>query len=249
MTRLLLLYPRPWRDRHGDEMDALLAARAPDLRDRLDLVRGALDAHLHPELVPGPDGSFGNRPDAALRRLGVATMAGALLWVLAWTLAGTGPMVTDEHGTYRDGGAAMLPFLASLWLLVAGIAGHLGGLPGDAQLARIGAIIAVGGLVLWSFGPWLMVPGIVGIAGTATFAIGARRSGAWSGLPAAVLAAAVLLPLVPLALVGGRLVVANDIAIAVVAVSISSVAWLVVGAMHLGAVRSGASAADGPLPA
>lgn len=248
MTRLLQLYPRPWRDRHGDEMDALLVARAPGLRGRLDIVRGALDAHLHPELVPGPDGSFGVRPDTARRRLGVATMAGATLWVLAWALAGTGPMVTDEHGTYRDGGAAMLPYLASLWLLVFGIAGHIGRLPADGRITRIGAFAAMGGLALWSFGPWILAAGIVGIAGTAAFAFGAWRTGAWPGLPAAVLVAAVLLPLVPLALAGTGLVVASDIVIAVVAVGISSVAWLVVGAMHLGAVRSGVSASDGPLP-
>lgn len=44
-ARLLRLYPAAWRARYGDEMLALLADRRPGLRDRLDLVRGAWDAH------------------------------------------------------------------------------------------------------------------------------------------------------------------------------------------------------------
>lgn len=49
--RLLRLYPREWRDRYGEEFTELLAARPPSLRDRLDIVRGALDARIHPQVV------------------------------------------------------------------------------------------------------------------------------------------------------------------------------------------------------
>lgn len=44
---VLLMYPRRWRERYGDEMAALLAEREPGWRDLLDLVRGGLDARLH----------------------------------------------------------------------------------------------------------------------------------------------------------------------------------------------------------
>ena len=46
---LLRLYPRAWRERYGEELSAHLAAQRP-LRIGVvaDLVRGALDAHLHP---------------------------------------------------------------------------------------------------------------------------------------------------------------------------------------------------------
>jgi hypothetical protein len=51
MTRhlLLRLYPRAWRERYGEELSAQLEAQRP-LRIGVvaDLVRGALDAHLHP---------------------------------------------------------------------------------------------------------------------------------------------------------------------------------------------------------
>ena len=46
---LLRLYPRAWRERYGEELGAQLEAQRP-LRIGVvaDLVRGALDAHLHP---------------------------------------------------------------------------------------------------------------------------------------------------------------------------------------------------------
>ena len=44
---VLRAYPRPWRERYGAEMAALLAERQPGWWDLLDLVRGGLDARLH----------------------------------------------------------------------------------------------------------------------------------------------------------------------------------------------------------
>jgi hypothetical protein len=52
-SRWLRVYPRAWRDRYEAELLALLEARPPDRRARIDLARGALDAHLHP-LTPPP---------------------------------------------------------------------------------------------------------------------------------------------------------------------------------------------------
>ena len=48
VTGVLRLYPRWWRRRYGDEMRALLDAAQPRRGHRRDLVRGALDAWLHP---------------------------------------------------------------------------------------------------------------------------------------------------------------------------------------------------------
>lgn len=47
---LLGLYPAVWRSRYGDEFAELLAARPPNLRDRLDIVRGAIDARIRPQV-------------------------------------------------------------------------------------------------------------------------------------------------------------------------------------------------------
>ena len=47
---LLRLYPARWRERYGEEIASLAAGESSILRS-LDLLRGAIDAHLHPELV------------------------------------------------------------------------------------------------------------------------------------------------------------------------------------------------------
>jgi len=249
MSRLLRLYPSAWRDRHGEELLALLETRPPNLRDRIDLVRGALDARLHPELLPGPDGTFTARPDVAIRRLGVATMAGSITWALTWWIATTGPMVTDQHGTYRDGSAALLPWFVSMWLLVIGVAVHGGRLPAEARLARVGVVAAVSGLVVWSFGPWAWPGMAIGIPGLAVFGIGAWRSGAWPTLPSALLiGAAILVAVAILVALAGALATVETV-LALGTIAIASVAWLVVGAMHLGAVRPGAPSPGGSIPA
>ncbi|HXM53868.1 MAG TPA: hypothetical protein VOB72_00645 [Candidatus Dormibacteraeota bacterium] len=50
MRFLLRLYPREWRCRYGAEMDAMLRQGGRlGPRDAIDLLRGALDARLHPQ--------------------------------------------------------------------------------------------------------------------------------------------------------------------------------------------------------
>lgn len=51
---ILRAYPRAWRDRYEHELAAMLAVRPPSGGQVLDLVRGALDARLHPGLVAQP---------------------------------------------------------------------------------------------------------------------------------------------------------------------------------------------------
>jgi hypothetical protein len=50
---LLRLYPRRWRERYGDEFELVLRAWTPGSRAALDVVRGALDAHVR-AARPGP---------------------------------------------------------------------------------------------------------------------------------------------------------------------------------------------------
>jgi Clp amino terminal domain, pathogenicity island component len=59
---LLWLYPRRWRRRYGDEFLAVLEERGFSVTALLDILRGALDAWLHPELVavPAPVGGSAN---------------------------------------------------------------------------------------------------------------------------------------------------------------------------------------------
>jgi hypothetical protein len=46
--RVLSLYPRAWRERYGEELCALLDETPPRVTVTLDLLRGALAAHLRP---------------------------------------------------------------------------------------------------------------------------------------------------------------------------------------------------------
>lgn len=57
MRSLIRLYPRRWRERYEAEILDLLAERPASIADGLDLVRGAFDAHLHPQ-------AHGSRPAA-----------------------------------------------------------------------------------------------------------------------------------------------------------------------------------------
>lgn len=91
---LLRLYPSRWRARYGTEMEDLLADQALTPRLALDLLRGALDAHLHPELVGPvlaassgvtfPIGSHGPTPALVASVTFLATvLTGALIWDLS----------------------------------------------------------------------------------------------------------------------------------------------------------------------
>lgn len=51
--RLLLLYPRPWRERYGEEFLALLGEGPLSASEWVDVLRGAMDAWLSAEVRGG----------------------------------------------------------------------------------------------------------------------------------------------------------------------------------------------------
>lgn len=158
-TGLLRLYPARWRERYGDEMAALLETRPPDWRARLDLVRGAFDAHLR-----SPEPEHGPR----------ASVAAALVAGAAWTISGVasagGPAPPDWPG-YLD---ATLPVavVGTLAILIASM--------GVARLAwtssgaglELAVVATVVGHVAWAAalvvaalgGPYGAVTAITGTA-------------------------------------------------------------------------------------
>ena len=78
MTSLMRLYPRDWRERYEDEFLSLLAERPPDVRDRLDIVRGAIDARVRPQVRRGagdPIHGWHSRASVPSRVLGVTRRA------------------------------------------------------------------------------------------------------------------------------------------------------------------------------
>jgi hypothetical protein len=76
MRSLVRLYPGRWRDRYGDEFEALLAAQRPSIGVILDVFLGAVDAHLTAN-------SPGCRSRWLRRFPGLLVSCGALVWLIA----------------------------------------------------------------------------------------------------------------------------------------------------------------------
>lgn len=169
---LIGLYPHAWRVRYGDEMSAVIEVAPPSLRAQVDLVRGALDAWLHP---PTP-----SRVPAV----------GALLGGGSWTAAAAAvvfqPAPPDWPGYIVE--ILGLAFLAAAFLLVAtlGCALRAGDAWGRAMatavaftiaayLAWIGALAATAAGIV--DGPTLAVAQTVAMLGTMLVGLVLARAG------------------------------------------------------------------------
>ena len=69
---IVACYPRVWRERYGAEFAELLVREGRSPRVAVDLLRGVLDAHLHPQL-----GEL--RSGRGRRMIGVALLAAMLV--------------------------------------------------------------------------------------------------------------------------------------------------------------------------
>lgn len=132
-ARIVAFYPRAWRRRYGDELEDLLESGVVGLRGRLDLLRGALDAHLHPDRrSPLP--------------VVAALTASALATAHAVALAGQ-PVPLDWPGYLEEGlpliigaVAALLPASVGLWLKLGDADGFFG---------RVGLVLSLAGHGAW----------------------------------------------------------------------------------------------------
>lgn len=131
---LLRMFPTDWQSRYGDEMAAVLEARPPGLRDRLDLLRGALDAWLHParrSILPA-----------------YLSLAGGALWTAGALVVLGQPVPPDWPGYLVD----MLPqaLLAAIVLAAASIGVWLRLGDGASRFARLALEIALAGHLAWA---------------------------------------------------------------------------------------------------
>jgi hypothetical protein len=74
--RLVALYPAAWRHRYGEEFMALLEDRPPAALQLIDIVWGAIDAHLFPQAPEGRFRMFTRLAGLAAIGAGAALLAG-----------------------------------------------------------------------------------------------------------------------------------------------------------------------------
>jgi hypothetical protein len=170
---LIRLYPAAWRERYGEEFVALLQSRPPTTRDRLDIVRGAIDARIHPQRLQELPPRVASGVDRLLAL--AAVIGGALLtaWagiiVVASPRWGTGEQLDDGliAASYLAGFFGSLIAMAVLVGIAQRYADELGGagiagalLAAAAFLLILGQASALGALVL-PLGTLLLGSGLV----------------------------------------------------------------------------------------
>ena len=188
---LVALYPRAWRARYGPEMLALLEDRPPSARDALDLLRGALDAHLHPAIRS--------------RVAGIAALLAGALWAVVAIGALAEPAPPDWPGflawTVLPAAVASAAGLVATIALALRLADgpHHRLLPMASLLAAAGGTALVGALVLAVLGgPYGAITGaaasVAGVGLAAMGAVGLRRGPTAIGSSSVLIGVAMLVP-------------------------------------------------------
>ncbi|HEY4428264.1 MAG TPA: hypothetical protein VGN08_08690 [Solirubrobacteraceae bacterium] len=109
-TGLLRLYPEAWRERYGEEMAALIEDTDPSITAALDLLRGALVAHLRPPMPV---------PSEVRARGTVATVLGCFIGFCAF---GSGFAKTTENFQHAERLHPVLGTAHSVILISAAVA-------------------------------------------------------------------------------------------------------------------------------
>ena len=109
MNGLLRLYPAAWRDRYLEEVSDLLAERPPSLRDRLDLIAGAADAWIHPQVAARPRAET----ESIMRPIGAAALfaIGGVLWTLGGVVQATAAYGVEG---YKESSGVMIVIAGAL---------------------------------------------------------------------------------------------------------------------------------------
>ena len=109
---LIRCYPARWRDRYGEEFEAILEERPLGPFDVADILLGALDARLR-QGRRGADIATGRSFSMSLRIGGIAAMIGAPVWVAGFAISSGAVANVDTRA------AAIVLVVGSLLLLIA----------------------------------------------------------------------------------------------------------------------------------
>jgi hypothetical protein len=210
--RLVRLYPAAWRGRYGEEFAALLEERPLGPFDVVDIVLGALDAHLRLH-GRGADLNQGRAFSMSLRIGGIAAIIGAALWPVGFFIAAGSVSHVGPIGPIDPDAARLLLMTGSLALLVA-----LAGLTSFQARAHpelvwtafalpaVGTIASAVGIVGFRFSEDFFVLWMLGtlatFVGSTLFAIATYRTAALSRWAALVLGVGSMLTLI-FGMIGG----------------------------------------------
>jgi len=189
MSVLLRLYPAAWRERYGDEVAALLEEHPASTLDLLDLIRGALDAHLHPQ-VPGAARPPDKEITVNQRLLGAMAAIGGIAWII-----GVASIFVLQRDAFGDRNLTLAMIGLALAIACIGIAlGELGTRDGSAPSLRTGRAISTVSVVLALTLPVIWPVFLFGLFGfpimAAMLAIRGTRNGVFPGWFAVVSTAA-----------------------------------------------------------
>jgi hypothetical protein len=189
MSVLLRLYPRAWRERYGDEIAALLEERPASMLDHLDLIRGALDARLHPQVA-----GAATTPDKEIPVNQRLLAAMAAIGGIAWTI-GVASIFVLQRDAFGDRNLTLAMIGMALAIAFIGIAlGELGTRNGSATSRRTGHAISAVSIVLGLTLPMIWLVFLFGLFGfpimAAMLAIRGTMNGVFPGWFAVVSTAA-----------------------------------------------------------
>ena len=230
MTTLLRLYPRPWRERYGDELLALLADRPTTFIDRLDLIRGAVDARLHPELVEPAAHPRGTLMDSRLP--GIAAIAAGTLWLVDVAI---GAIIGTMEGSLIEAIAPILLYVVVALMLLAAIGPFL--VPYARRVWAVLAAIALAWLfaigVQWPLSVYLVFV-VLGVIAACLLWLASYRAGLGNTVGLLIIVVGVVLPLGLLfADFAGPFTQTGTRDWAALLLAPFGVAWLLVGAIML----------------
>jgi hypothetical protein len=226
MSKLVRLYPPAWRARYGEELGLLIADRPQSTADRIDIVRGALDAHLHPHALVGGPG-----PAPWTHRL-------PGLLALSAGLALSGALVSIATGPSGDWGAAEGIFGSALMLMFLSLPGDYLAAFGRRIALAIGAmIVSIAAVAATDWWEPLVVVAILaeliavgGLLSMAAIRAGVGPRGRWRLLGVAVASPVVVVTaVVVLRATTGIVLVPDGSPIAALAALPYALAWLAVG--------------------
>ncbi len=159
MTWLLRLYPSPWRRRYGGEVADMLADRRFSLRIAVDLIAGAIDVWLHPDVTMAAASAAELRPEEKTMTTPIAgfdcsrafgpNLTKADQWKASTLMIGCTLLLTglwvEAHIRLGDNpyvdSLSILPFMVGM--LVSMRYTYLKGRPNSVQIVFIGGITLI----------------------------------------------------------------------------------------------------------